>query len=141
MERRRFLQLLGLGVGGIALEQAIPLGRVWSFPKEIVIARPATVRFVRVWNPYRSMMVSRLDVLYGWSGLPEEELPQTVETAEQITVPSEGLVEDAVKVMVAKFELPVLPPLRELGRVSKNDPEIRGFWCEEPFTPASQSRS
>lgn len=39
MERRRFLSLLGLGVAGIALEQAVPLGRVWSFPKEIAIAR------------------------------------------------------------------------------------------------------
>lgn len=37
MNRRRFMSLLGLGVAGIALEQAIPLGRVWSFPKEIVI--------------------------------------------------------------------------------------------------------
>jgi hypothetical protein len=37
MERRRFLLLLGLGVAGIALEQAIPLGRVWSFPKKIII--------------------------------------------------------------------------------------------------------
>lgn len=28
---------LGAMVGGIALEQAIPLGRVWSFPKRIAI--------------------------------------------------------------------------------------------------------
>lgn len=38
MDRRRFFSLLGLGIAGIALEQAIPLGRVWSFPKKIVIA-------------------------------------------------------------------------------------------------------
>jgi hypothetical protein len=44
MERRRFLQLLGIGAGGIVLEQAIPFGRVWSFPKNIVIA-PQTLRF------------------------------------------------------------------------------------------------
>src|SRR5437899_5787975 len=37
MERRGFLQLLGAGVAGIALEQAIPLDRVWSFPKKIVV--------------------------------------------------------------------------------------------------------
>jgi hypothetical protein len=37
MDRRRFLSLFGLGVAGIALEQAVPLGRVWSFPSEIVI--------------------------------------------------------------------------------------------------------
>ncbi len=32
--------MLGLVAGGVALEQAIPLGRVWSFPKEIVLAKP-----------------------------------------------------------------------------------------------------
>lgn len=40
MNRRGFLKLFGAGVAGIALEQAIPLGRVWSFPKEIKIADP-----------------------------------------------------------------------------------------------------
>ena len=29
--------MLGIGVAGVALEQAIPFGRVWSFPKEIII--------------------------------------------------------------------------------------------------------
>lgn len=38
MNRRNFLSLFGAGVAGIAIEQAIPLGRVWSFPKEILIA-------------------------------------------------------------------------------------------------------
>ncbi len=38
MDRRGFLKFFSAGVAGIALEQAIPLGRVWSFPKEIVIA-------------------------------------------------------------------------------------------------------
>lgn len=37
MDRRKFLGLFSAGVAGIALEQAIPLGRVWSFPKQIVI--------------------------------------------------------------------------------------------------------
>jgi hypothetical protein len=35
MERRGFLKFLGAGVAGIALEQAIPFGRVWSFPSTI----------------------------------------------------------------------------------------------------------
>lgn len=35
MNRRGFLQVLSAGVAGIALEQAIPFGRVWSFPTEI----------------------------------------------------------------------------------------------------------
>ena len=37
MNRRNFLSLFSAGVASIALEQAIPLGRVWSFPKKIVI--------------------------------------------------------------------------------------------------------
>lgn len=34
MNRRGFLAMLG----GVALSEAIPLGRVWSFPSKIVIA-------------------------------------------------------------------------------------------------------
>jgi hypothetical protein len=37
MNRRGFLGLLGAAIAGIAVDQAIPLGRVWSFPKNIVI--------------------------------------------------------------------------------------------------------
>lgn len=45
MDRRGFLKLFGVGVAGLALEQAIPFGRVWSFPKEIVIGKTLSVRF------------------------------------------------------------------------------------------------
>lgn len=38
MNRRNFLSLLSSGVAGIALKEAIPFNRVWSFPKQIVIA-------------------------------------------------------------------------------------------------------
>lgn len=41
MDRRGFLKLAGCLLGGVVLEQAIPLGRVWSFPNNIVI-QPAT---------------------------------------------------------------------------------------------------
>jgi len=37
MNRRNFLSLFSAGIAGIALEQAIPLGRVWSFPKTLII--------------------------------------------------------------------------------------------------------
>lgn len=40
MNRRGFLELLGAGIAGIALDEAIPLGRVWSFPKQVVLAAP-----------------------------------------------------------------------------------------------------
>lgn len=38
LSRRKFLGGLGALIGGIAVEQAIPFNRVWSFPKKIVIA-------------------------------------------------------------------------------------------------------
>jgi hypothetical protein len=37
MNRRNFLSLLGIGIAGVALDRAIPFGRVWSFPKEIIV--------------------------------------------------------------------------------------------------------
>jgi hypothetical protein len=40
MNRRGFLSAIGALVGGLAIEQAIPLGRVWSFPSKIVIPPP-----------------------------------------------------------------------------------------------------
>lgn len=37
MNRRSFLGGLAALVGGLAVEKAIPLGRVWSFPSKIVV--------------------------------------------------------------------------------------------------------
>lgn len=39
MNRRNFLQGIAALVGGIAIEKAIPFGRVWSFPSRIVIPK------------------------------------------------------------------------------------------------------
>lgn len=36
MNRRDFFKGLGALIGGVAIEQAIPFGRVWSFPSKIV---------------------------------------------------------------------------------------------------------
>jgi hypothetical protein len=35
MDRRNFLRAAAMTIGGIALDQAIPFGRIWSFPKVI----------------------------------------------------------------------------------------------------------
>lgn len=35
--------MLGAAVAGIALKEAIPLGRVWSFPSKIVIPPPGNL--------------------------------------------------------------------------------------------------
>lgn len=44
--RRGFLQLFGLAIGGLALEQAIPFNRVWSFPSQIVVPSDAELAYL-----------------------------------------------------------------------------------------------
>lgn len=75
MNRRGFLQLLGLGAGAIAAEQVIPFNRVWSFPTQIVmpgsliIPPGASVRFVEVWDACEVRMISRFDMAFGFGEL------------------------------------------------------------------------
>lgn len=77
MNRRSFLAGLGVLIGGVAVDQAIPFNRVWSFPSEIKLTSWAPpvdfvfgkIAFVRCWEPSRSALVTRLDVLYGFPGL------------------------------------------------------------------------
>lgn len=42
MERRGFIKGLAALVGGIVLKEAIPFGRVWSFPKNIACVNSST---------------------------------------------------------------------------------------------------
>jgi hypothetical protein len=68
MDRRLFLQILGIGVGGVALEQAIPFGRVWSFPKEIIVREfielppGSSARVIEMWDLF-GCWVQRLDII------------------------------------------------------------------------------
>jgi hypothetical protein len=48
LSRRGFLSGLTALVGGIALEQAIPFGRVWSFPSKIVIPQGIALNLEQV---------------------------------------------------------------------------------------------
>jgi len=66
MNRRCFLSSLGALVGGLAIDQAIPLGKVWSFPSKIERI-PVTLRFHRdafvvIHNPF----LERINALYGF---------------------------------------------------------------------------
>jgi hypothetical protein len=70
MNRRGFLRSIGLGIGGIALEQAIPLGRVWSFPKKIVLPQYQYMELLHVplnrWEDFGAMLLPNDKVrLYG----------------------------------------------------------------------------
>jgi hypothetical protein len=67
LDRRRFLSFLGAGIAGLALDQAIPFGRVWSFPKEIVIAQPVWRTDLAPWD----MLAARMPIMYdAYCGLP-----------------------------------------------------------------------
>lgn len=41
MNRRNFLRALGMTIGGIAVEKAVPFGRLWSFPSRNVVPVPS----------------------------------------------------------------------------------------------------
>jgi hypothetical protein len=64
MDRRRFLSLLGIGVAGVALDQAIPLGRVWSFPKEIVIAPRGNIFLTTEWTTMETLRMLKREFGY-----------------------------------------------------------------------------
>ena len=66
MNRRNFITRLGLVAGGIALEQAIPFNRVWSFPKEIVVPQlNLGVIRARYLEPATRQIASEIDLRIG----------------------------------------------------------------------------
>jgi hypothetical protein len=73
MDRRGFLKLFSAGVAGIALQQAIPLGRVWSFPKKIVIALPSTSFLTTDWISMECLRILKRQ--------PDDATPDLVLTA------------------------------------------------------------
>jgi hypothetical protein len=64
MNRRDLFKGLSALVAGIAVEQAVPLGRVWSFPTQIVRHQPGlySVRYIQAFDIMRGGMVHRLDI-------------------------------------------------------------------------------
>jgi hypothetical protein len=128
LDRRKFLSVLGLGATAALAAEAIPFNRVWSFSKQIVLARPCNVRFIRAFDMRENKMICRLDVLYGWN---EVALPSTVEEGELISVPRESLVQNAVEELAAKHGANQLPSFDHLRPTTKHDSEVRGFWFYE----------
>ncbi len=155
MERRGFLQLLTAGVAGIALETAIPLTRVWSFPKRIIISRrseeeireqylmPAGVQLAQevdsrcalfATKPAHVQFVRAWDPtnaryvsrLDVWYDWPTVPIvPSAVENCHQITV-SESRVEDAIKSISKDFPGGP-PPMWAFERHGAAVPEVRGI--------------
>lgn len=77
LSRRGFLSGLGALVGGIAIEQAIPFGRVWSFPKEVKCLNAVTTVPHMATMYYDKMALSRLVENFGFAKV-EESTPATV---------------------------------------------------------------
>jgi hypothetical protein len=86
MNRRGFLGLLGGAFAGVALDRVIPFGRVWSFPKEIVIApAPAITEPFHLafpWDAYEKALtfytranIKRLDRLIRFEALSRGSAP------------------------------------------------------------------
>jgi len=63
MNRRKFLAMLS----GAALSPAIPFGRVWSFPTNIVIAHPPT-GLLQIWNGLEFESIARVTDIQTWGG-------------------------------------------------------------------------
>src|SRR5437879_10861876 len=106
MDRRGFLQLLSAGVASIALEQAIPLGRVWSFPKEIVLANQialppnASGRFIEGWDQIENCKVLRVD--FAGAAFGPLHVPDYFEKAERIIGPPR-------RASLSREKLPLIP--------------------------------
>lgn len=70
MNRRGFLKMLGGGVAGIAIAEAEPLGRVWSFPKNILIKRTVDLDLISGVD-LTSSADSSVVVMTSWRRTPE----------------------------------------------------------------------
>jgi hypothetical protein len=70
LDRRKFLQMLGLGSVAALAEQAIPLNRAWSFPKQIVIPKnpfdysSEYRRAIEFLKPAVQQLANEIDELY-----------------------------------------------------------------------------
>jgi hypothetical protein len=111
VDRRNFFRLLGAGAAGLALQQAIPFGRVWSFPSQLVLPTefllgPAeSVRFIRAYDPTRAAMISRLDVLCVFGELRP---PQAVEHFIAVSNPSDR----PIRVPLSQVPRPLLEAIK-----------------------------
>jgi hypothetical protein len=88
MNRRKFLEILGLGGAAIAAAEVIPFNRVWSFPSKIepvLLPAGGVVRFIRAWDIRHDGFAFRLDVADG-SVFPLQ-LPDGIEYGHRIDSP------------------------------------------------------
>jgi len=73
VNRRGFLKALGLAAGGVLLDQAIPNGRVWSFPKDIVVAQPSELARIYYDNNWKNL--DHISYLFKYVAVTPNPLP------------------------------------------------------------------
>lgn len=96
MNRRSFLALLGAVLGGVALEQAIPLGRVWSFPSKLALpldvfdelyVAPAAKQLTTEWITEETLRLLKRNLTMYQLGVKDfYDIP--VNLGDQITLPT-----------------------------------------------------
>lgn len=118
--------MLGAGVAGIALEQAIPFSRVWSFPKKIVVPE------------YAGFDVGRLDIRVPQRFLITEGLRYTAYTVNQ-----KGLYEnrDGRGWERVSHSMPDVKLLVDPDVIPFDDEIFTRNLCAKSATPSSPSRS
>lgn len=74
MDRRNFFKLFTAGIAGLALKEAIPFGRVWSFPSSIISSKNVLLTDEQITRECLSLLKDNLRcyVLYGFRSLYPE---------------------------------------------------------------------
>lgn len=65
MNRRAFIRLLGVGAAGLAVAPLLPV----AAPAVVAPALSTSQRFIQHYDVSTDLMVSRMDVLYGYGTL------------------------------------------------------------------------
>lgn len=99
MNRRGFLSLFSAGVAGIALDQAIPFNRVWSFPSKIMVPeyegfKVGDVFSIESVNLLNDGVIGRC---FGFDYLEEEfDKPFKIGTTIRVRLPQRFIVRDYI---------------------------------------------
>lgn len=113
MDRRGFLRLFGLGAAGVALEQAIPLGRVWSFPSKIVVPTSGNLFLRTEWITAETlrMLKQNLRDVHGFEWFEEERMYREFKVGSTINVklPQRWIIRDSL------LFTPFPPPIEKLS--------------------------
>jgi hypothetical protein len=64
MNRRDLFKGFGAIVAGVAIEQAIPLGRIWSFPSQIVIASRGNLFLTTEWVTAEALRILKEQLVF-----------------------------------------------------------------------------